>query len=317
MSSSPETTAAAAAAPAATIDAAQVPKVFVGNLPYKTNDEQLKAFFSDVGEVVEVRVIMRGTRSMGYGFVSFADLATVNKAVAAKDQAELEGRPLKVEVARPPSKEAGEEGSSKPARRRQPRRKTETKGEAQETKEAKAAEAPAKQSGAENSADEAKPEKSKAGRRANPRRQRRFPKKDSNPDSAATDSPNAEPKTESKGASKAAARAAAKAAARANAKPSETVIYVGNLPYSTTDEELSKLFSDFSISSAHVVVAKKTNRHKGYGFVTLANAAEQLKVIERFSNNPIVVNERILNISPALSEYPASTDQASEGEATA
>ncbi|KAJ1816344.1 hypothetical protein LPJ75_002054 [Coemansia sp. RSA 2598] len=310
MSTSPETTAAAP-------DAAQVPKVFVGNLPYKTNDEQLKAFFSDVGEVVEVRVIMRGTRSMGYGFVSFADLATVNKAVAAKDQAELEGRPLKVEVAQPPSKEAGEEGSAKASRRRQARRKADKKEATQETKEAKAAEKPAKQSGAENSGEEAKSAKSGSGRRANGRRQRRFPKKDANPDSAATESPSAEPKGESKSAGKAAARAAAKAAARASAKPSDTVIYVGNLPYSTTDEELSKLFSDFSISSAHVVVAKKTNRHKGYGFVTLANAAEQLKVIERFSNNPIVVSERILNISPALSEYPVSTDQASEGEATA
>ncbi|KAJ2858533.1 hypothetical protein J3B02_000123 [Coemansia erecta] len=313
MSTSPETTAAAP-------NAAQVPKVFVGNLPYKTTDEQLKAFFSDIEEPVEVRVIKRGIRSMGYGFVSFGSLAAVNKAVAAKDQAELDGRVLKVEIAKPASKEAEEEGSARPVRRRQFRRKAEKK----ETKEVGAAEEPAKQqSGVESSGEEAgKPAaKSGAGRRNNGRRhrQRRFPKKDGNPDSVATDSPNAEskPAAAGKDSSKASARAAARAAARANAKPSDTVIYVGNLPYSTTDEELSKLFSDFSISSAHVVVAKRTNRHKGYGFVTLANPVEQLKVIDRFSNNPIVVNERILNISPALSEYPASTDQASEGEATA
>lgn len=45
-------------------------------------------------------------------------------------------------------------------------------------------------------------------------------------------------------------------------------IYVGNLPYSTTDRDLSDLFSQFgTVVSATVIMDKQTRRSKGFGFV--------------------------------------------------
>ncbi|KAI7824949.1 hypothetical protein BX661DRAFT_185007 [Kickxella alabastrina] len=264
MSATPETTAAPV------VD--QFPnKVFVGNLSFKTTDGQLKDFFSDVGEVKEARIITRGPRSLGYGFVSFADEDTVNKAVAAKNQQELDERTINVESARPMTKASQEERTAKPAQRRQPRRSG-------ERKEPKAR--------VDAVVEAVKPEAQEGSSRRNaPRRQRRFPKREKPADTAE---------------------------ANANTKPSETVVFVGNLPFSTTDEELSKLFADFSISSAHVVIAQRTGRGKGYGFVTFSNNGEQTNAISKFVAEPIVVNERVLTISPAVNETPtaAATDAA-------
>ncbi|KAJ1724500.1 hypothetical protein LPJ53_001270 [Coemansia erecta] len=292
MSASPETTTAPTAA-------TEVPKIFVGNLSFKTTDGQLKDFFSDVGEVTEARIVTRGPRSMGYGFVSYGDIDTVNKAVAAKNQAELDGRPLNVEVARVPTKEEAAERAAKPARRRQPRRKAAAAdGEAKTDSDVVEAAQPAVAS--ENSGEDSKATKSGAGRRNNGRRTRRFPKKEKTPaDGSAAPAP-----------------APASAAPKADATPSETVTFIGNLPFSTTDEELSKLFAEFSITSAHVVIAKKNQRPKGFGFVTFANNEEQTRAIKQFGEQPLVVAERVLSIKPALSESPAA-DQASEGEAAA
>ncbi|KAJ1847169.1 hypothetical protein LPJ73_004323, partial [Coemansia sp. RSA 2703] len=278
MSASPETTPA----PTAT----EVPKVFVGNLSFKTTDGQLKDFFSDVGEVKEARIVTYGPRSMGYGFVSYADLETVNKAVAAKNQAELDGRALNVEVARVPTKEEAAERAAKPARRRQARRKAAADGAAKsEAQAAEAAPAPAP-AVAENSGEEAKP-KSGAGRRNNGRRTRRFPKKEKAPaadgETAAAPAP----------AAAAPAARAARAAPKVDSTPSETVTFVGNLPFTTTDEELSKLFAGFSITAAHVVIARN-QRAKGFGFVTFANNGEQARAIKQFGEQPLVVGERVL-----------------------
>ena len=55
-------------------------------------------------------IVHRNTQSLGYGFVTFASPADANKAVAAKNEMELQGRPIRVEIAKP--KEAVEEGAA-------------------------------------------------------------------------------------------------------------------------------------------------------------------------------------------------------------
>jgi RNA recognition motif-containing protein len=63
-------------------------------------------------------------------------------------------------------------------------------------------------------------------------------------------------------------------------EPSSTMIYVSNLPFTTTDEQLRELFKDFEIKTAYV--AKRRNgRSKGFGFVNLAKEGEQNKAIEK------------------------------------
>lgn len=78
-------------------------KLYVGNLPYGVNDESLKALFAESGEVVEAKVITDkfSGRSKGFGFVTMKDDAQAEKAIADVNNKEVEGRPIKVNVARP------------------------------------------------------------------------------------------------------------------------------------------------------------------------------------------------------------------------
>ena len=76
-------------------------KLFVGNLSWNISDERLLEAFAQFGEVTEAKVITdRDTgRSRGFGFVTFADEEAGDKAISAMNGAELDGRPLRVNVA--------------------------------------------------------------------------------------------------------------------------------------------------------------------------------------------------------------------------
>ncbi len=78
-------------------------KLFVGNLPYKTTDTDLKDMFSKAGEVSEAVVIMDRERglSKGFGFVTFANDAEADSAVEMWNGKDIEGRALTVNEARP------------------------------------------------------------------------------------------------------------------------------------------------------------------------------------------------------------------------
>ncbi|GAC1369227.1 MAG: RNA-binding protein [Candidatus Saccharimonadales bacterium] len=78
-------------------------KLFVGNLPYSTTNEDLAEFFAQYGEVMSAAVIMdRATgRSKGFGFVEMTNDAEADTAISQADTAEFEGRKLTVSEARP------------------------------------------------------------------------------------------------------------------------------------------------------------------------------------------------------------------------
>ena len=78
-------------------------KVYVGNLPYSFTDKELTELFSLYGTLSEVVVIRDkySGRSKGFGFVTFADESSANKAIAEMDGKEIEGRALKVNEAKP------------------------------------------------------------------------------------------------------------------------------------------------------------------------------------------------------------------------
>jgi RNA recognition motif-containing protein len=73
-------------------------KLYVGNLTYSVTEEQLKKLFSAYGDVKEVRVIER----KGFGFVEMATPEDAEKAKAALNETNFEGRTLKIDEARPP-----------------------------------------------------------------------------------------------------------------------------------------------------------------------------------------------------------------------
>ncbi|MDF2461344.1 MAG: RNA-binding protein [Candidatus Saccharibacteria bacterium] len=78
-------------------------KLFVGNLPYTTTNEELGEYFAQFGEVLSAAVIMdRATgRSKGFGFVEMTNDAEADSAIAKGDGAEMDGRKLTVSEARP------------------------------------------------------------------------------------------------------------------------------------------------------------------------------------------------------------------------
>ena len=76
--------------------------LYVGNLSWGVDDDSLKSFFESYGEVTEARVVTdRETgRSRGFGFVEMPEEAAKN-AIAKGDGAELDGRALKINEAKP------------------------------------------------------------------------------------------------------------------------------------------------------------------------------------------------------------------------
>lgn len=78
-------------------------KLYVGNLSWGVNDESLRAAFAECGEVVSAQVsIDRMTgRSRGFAFVEFGTAEEAQAAIARWNEQELDGRPLRVNVAMP------------------------------------------------------------------------------------------------------------------------------------------------------------------------------------------------------------------------
>ena len=74
-------------------------------------------------------------------------------------------------------------------------------------------------------------------------------------------------------------------------------LFVGNLSFNTTETELEELFTPFgTVADATVVTDQSTGRSRGFGFVTLSNAAEAQAAIrglagKNFSGRDLIVNE--------------------------
>jgi len=77
--------------------------IYVSNLSFAVTDEDLRSYFAEYGEVTSAKVIMDKytNRSKGFGFVEMSDDAAAQKAIAELDGATVDGRTIKVNVARP------------------------------------------------------------------------------------------------------------------------------------------------------------------------------------------------------------------------
>lgn len=78
-------------------------RLFVGNLPFGVDDESLHQVFARVGEVASATVITDPYtgRSRGFGFVEMISEEAASDAVEQLNGTDLEGRPLRVDRARP------------------------------------------------------------------------------------------------------------------------------------------------------------------------------------------------------------------------
>ena len=84
-------------------------KLYVGNLPYSATEGDLSTKFGACGTVESARLITdRDTgRSKGFGFVEMATDAEAHAAMDALNGTDYEGRPMKVNEAKPQEKRSG------------------------------------------------------------------------------------------------------------------------------------------------------------------------------------------------------------------
>lgn len=84
-------------------------KLYVGNMSYDTNEEQLRTMFSEAGEVVSVDVIKdRYTGNpKGFAFITMGSQTDASNAINQFNGKEVSGRPLTVNTAKPREERTG------------------------------------------------------------------------------------------------------------------------------------------------------------------------------------------------------------------
>lgn len=82
-------------------------------------------------------------------------------------------------------------------------------------------------------------------------------------------------------------------------------LYVGGLPYSTTDDELRAAFAQVGeVESANVIMDKMTGRSRGFGFVTMPNDEDATKAIETMNGADMGGRSITVNEAKPLAERP-------------
>ena len=83
--------------------------IYVGNLPHKATEDEIRKAFEEFGQVTEVRLIMDkfSGESKGFGFVEMPSKAEAEKAIQKMNGKEFMGRALNVNEARPKTERGG------------------------------------------------------------------------------------------------------------------------------------------------------------------------------------------------------------------
>src|SRR3954463_14069989 len=86
--------------------------IYVSNLSFNVQDEDLKEFFTEYGEVSSAKVITDKFtgKSRGFGFVEMPDEEAAQKAISELDNGIVEGRTIRVMVAKPKEEKSARTG---------------------------------------------------------------------------------------------------------------------------------------------------------------------------------------------------------------
>lgn len=293
-------------------------KVFAGNLAYSTTDEGLRAFFDSAAtDIISAQVIQRGTRSAGYGFVAFASLEAAEKAVAALDKKELDGRALIIEIAKP-TEQKDKERSERRAKRRAGRRGS--RAPPGEVTEAEAnGEADKPEGAATNSAEPAKPKKKRNVRKKVKKVVKEAVAAVTGGETAAAAAPAEASASAANGEipKKKSPRPARKRTPRPAGEspigePSKTVLFVANLGFNIDDAQLTELFTSNGIDVASARVVRKRwgtpRKSKGYGFVDVGSEEEQQKALEALQGKEVDGREIAVKIAVNAQDKEEATN---------
>ncbi|KAI9616570.1 hypothetical protein H4Q26_010968 [Puccinia striiformis f. sp. tritici PST-130] len=274
-------------------------KVFVGNLSFATKDEQLREVFSVHGEISDVQIIYRGTRSL---------------AVAATDKTEIDGRAINVEIAKPAPGTPGGAAPRAAAKAARTPKARQTNGDAK--------------SGDEDHDNQTEPTSPKTWQKWT----RTRPKQtswsspssagESKPDDANGDDHGAVTDASIHNEEDQSTKPRPKRVRSKRAKPAGATASVdgvkrerrpkrkgppegepsSNLPFDVTDDKLKEFFSGYQVASAHVVCRRYGSSlgKKGFGFVDFVNEENQLKALEETQGKEL--DGRALHVKIAVNE---------------
>jgi RNA recognition motif-containing protein len=86
-------------------------------------------------------------------------------------------------------------------------------------------------------------------------------------------------------------------------------IYVGNLPWSTSDQDLSDAFGAFGkVEKASIISDRNSGRSKGFGFVTMEDADEANKAIESLNGTEMAGRNLKVNEARPREDRPPRQD---------
>ena len=73
-------------------------------------------------------------------------------------------------------------------------------------------------------------------------------------------------------------------------------LYVGNLPFSATREDIEEVFEPYGpIEDVHVVTDRETQRPRGFAFVTLAEKSQAIKAVEALNESEMEGRKLVVN----------------------
>jgi len=259
-------------------------KVFVGNLSFKTNEADLASEFSSAGKVVSANIITRGPRSLGYGFVELESEEDALKAVQLMNKKVIDSREINVEIAKPREELKGNNAGNESGDANSPTGRGRRGG----------------RGGGRGGRGGRGGFRGGRGRRNS--RPRDGPAEGGNEGGQAQDAGRSSPSRGGPRRGRGRGRGGAGNSARpdnASRSPSQTTLFVANLPFSVDDAGLAALFKDHSAKTAHIV-KNRNGRSKGFGFVEFENEGAQKAAFTATEN--LEVEGRKLLIKIALTE---------------
>ncbi len=94
----------------------------------------------------------------------------------------------------------------------------------------------------------------------------------------------------------------------------ENKLYVGNLPYAATEDDLKAHFSKAgTVTSVALIKDRATGRAKGFGFVEMASSEEAQKAIGMFNGQDFMGRAITVNVARPREERPRNFDRNREG----
>jgi len=91
-------------------------------------------------------------------------------------------------------------------------------------------------------------------------------------------------------------------------------LYIGNLPYAATEEQIRSHFSQAgTVTSVALITDRATGRAKGFGFVEMATADEAQKAISLFNGQDFMGRSLTVNVAKPKEERPRSFGNRNRG----